>query len=206
MSVVVNMAAAAIYPSPCKGEAGWGSIMDRYTRKPEHTARARRLRRDMTPMEKKLWGKLRNEQMGVSFRRQHPVGVYVVDFAAPSVGLVIELDGGQHGTEERQAYDAARTHFLEDKGFTVIRFWNNEVFENFDGVLETTWLKVQELKARIGSGEDLSGQALPVSPPARGRLGGGQVSPPQPQGTPTPTLPLAGGGSEGALPAGEVER
>jgi very-short-patch-repair endonuclease len=175
---------------PLNGLAAWEATMPEFARKPEHTARARRLRRDMTPMEKKLWYRLQGEQLGVSFRRQHSIGVYIVDFAAPSVGLVVELDGGQHGTDAALVTDAVRTRFLESKGFTVMRFWNNEMFENGDGVVETIWLKVQQLRAMAQS----------VPPPARGRSGGGK-----PQGetspglTPTPTLPLAGGGSGAVL-------
>jgi very-short-patch-repair endonuclease len=62
----------------------------------------------MTDAEKKLWWRLRNDQLGLSFRRQHPIGVYVVDFFAPSIGLVIELDGSQHGMEAHVAFDASR--------------------------------------------------------------------------------------------------
>jgi very-short-patch-repair endonuclease len=99
----------------------------------------------MTDAEKKLWWRLRNDQLGVSFRRQHPIGPYIVDFLAPSVGLVIELDGGQHGMDAQLAFDARRTEFLETRGLRVMRFWNNEVMSNLEGVLETIWLALQAM-------------------------------------------------------------
>ena len=88
---------------------------------------------------KKLWWRLRDDQLGLSFRRQHPIGVYVVDFFAPSIGLAIELDGSQHGMEPHVAFDARRTEFLEARGLRVMRFWNNEVTSNLERVLETIW-------------------------------------------------------------------
>ena len=96
---------------------------------------ARSLRRNQTDTEKKLWGFLRSRQFkGFKFRRQQPVDRYVADFCCLEKKLVIELDGGQHGG--RQDQDAERTRFLEGKGFKVIRVWDNEVFENLEGVLE----------------------------------------------------------------------
>jgi len=95
---------------------------------------ARRLRRDSTDVEKKLWQRLRNRQLeGYKFRRQWPIGPYVPDFVCFEVRLIIELDGGQHTAEN----DAARTAILEKEGWRVLRFWNNEVSENIEGVLET---------------------------------------------------------------------
>jgi very-short-patch-repair endonuclease len=96
------------------------------------TNRARILRAHLTGAERTLWLRLRAHQFfGAKFRRQHPIGVYVVDFCCPTAMLVVELDGGQH-TPER---DAARTRFLEVEGYTVVRFWNNEVSGNLEGVL-----------------------------------------------------------------------
>lgn len=97
---------------------------------------ARGLRHDLTPAEIKLWGVLRAHRLGgIQFRRQHPIGGYIVDFCAPTRKLVIELDGGQH--LDQQEYDAERTSFLESRGYRVLRFWNNDVMENFDWVVET---------------------------------------------------------------------
>jgi very-short-patch-repair endonuclease len=99
------------------------------------TPRARRLRRSMTDAEARLWYALRRKGMaGYKFRRQHPVGRYVVDFACPDAMLIVEVDGGQHSW--RGEADAVRTADLEAQSYTVLRVWNHEVFENFDGVLE----------------------------------------------------------------------
>jgi very-short-patch-repair endonuclease len=96
---------------------------------------ARRLRRSQTDVERLLWSRLRSRQIrGVKFRRQHPVAGYIVDFCCPELCLVIELDGGQH--MEQQAADAKRTRALEQQGYRVLRFWNNEVIENPEGVLQ----------------------------------------------------------------------
>ncbi|GAB2179154.1 endonuclease domain-containing protein [Dongia sp. agr-C8] len=96
--------------------------------------RAKRLRADMTEAEKKLWYRIRLNQLGgLHFRRQVSIGDYAVDFACLTKKLVIEVDGGQHDWLKEQ--DEARTRYLEARGYRVIRFWNNEVFENIDGVL-----------------------------------------------------------------------
>ncbi len=98
--------------------------------------RAKELHRNMTPAEARLWARLRSHRMkGVHFRNQHAIGKYVVDFCAPRRKIVIELDGGQH--LEQDEYDAERTLFLESKGYRVLRFWNNDVMNNIDGVLGT---------------------------------------------------------------------
>jgi very-short-patch-repair endonuclease len=96
---------------------------------------ARRLRSNMTDAEQRLWSALRRRQLdGLRFRRQMPLGRYIVDFSCYDARLVVELDGGQHGESETE--DAARSAWLEDRGFRVLRFWNHEVFENLEGVLE----------------------------------------------------------------------
>lgn len=95
---------------------------------------ARRLRRDATHAEALLWSRLRNRRLGgYKFRRQHPIGRYVVDFVCIEQRLVIEVDGGQHAAEG--AEDARRTAWLETRGFRVLRFWNNEVLANLKAVL-----------------------------------------------------------------------
>ncbi len=107
--------------------------MSRFSKPASATTRARRLRRDSTDVEKKLWLSLRAAQVaGVSFRKQHPIGPYIVDFCAPSLKLIIELDGGQHA----ETVDRKRTAWLEREGFSVIRFWNNDIIDNMDGVRE----------------------------------------------------------------------
>jgi very-short-patch-repair endonuclease len=97
---------------------------------------ARRLRAKMTDAERKLWSLLRRKQLqGFRFRRQVPLGPYVVDFTCMSARLIMELDGGQHA--ERTEHDERRTAWLASIGFRVLRFWNGEVFTNTEGVLET---------------------------------------------------------------------
>jgi very-short-patch-repair endonuclease len=96
---------------------------------------ARRLRRQQTDAERNLWFKLRGYRLaGLKFRRQMSLNGFVVDFCCPSVKLIVELDGGQHVQQREQ--DARRTKDLEDSGYFVLRFWNNEVLQNIDGVLE----------------------------------------------------------------------
>ncbi len=103
-------------------------------------AAARRLRANQTGAETKLWRELRKlETKGTHFRRQVPIGRYVADFACMASRLVIELDGSQHGDEPAKAYDQARTLWLESAGYRVLRFWNNDVVHNLDGVLETIY-------------------------------------------------------------------
>jgi very-short-patch-repair endonuclease len=97
--------------------------------------RARELRRAQTPAEQRLWSRLRSKQLyGLKFRRQHPVGRFVVDFCCISRKLVIEIDGDSHASQE--AYDQARTAWLEEQGYRVVRFTNREVTYNLDAVLE----------------------------------------------------------------------
>ncbi len=96
---------------------------------------ARRLRRDQTDAERALWFRLRDRRLGgMKFRRQMPIDRYVVDFCCEAAHLIIEVDGGQHA--ERGDLDANRTQVLEAMGYLVLRFWNNDVLRNIDGVLE----------------------------------------------------------------------
>jgi very-short-patch-repair endonuclease len=96
---------------------------------------ARKLRREMTDAERRLWSKLRYRQIdGFRFRRQHPIGPYVADFVCLEAKLIVEIDGGQHG--EAATADTERTRWLNSRGYEVLRFWNNEVNENVAGVLE----------------------------------------------------------------------
>ncbi len=99
---------------------------------------ARRLRADQTDTERKLWLKLRELRAeGFHFRRQAPIGKYIADFACHSFNLVIEVDGGQHNEEDGLKRDAERTAWLEGEGCKVLRFWNNDVLTNIEGVEET---------------------------------------------------------------------
>jgi very-short-patch-repair endonuclease len=101
---------------------------------PEIEKAARLHRREMTPAERKLWESLKGHQLdGLKFRRQHPVGSFVLDFYCPSRKLAVELDGGVH--EEQEDHDDARTEKLGEYGYRVIRFRNEEVFDDLDSVL-----------------------------------------------------------------------
>ncbi len=102
---------------------------------PEIEAAARCLRRNMTPAEQKLWDALKGKQLdGLKFRAQHPVGPFILDFWCPARKLVVELDGGSH--EGREPEDEARTQRLQDYGYRVIRFRNEEVLTDLSSVLE----------------------------------------------------------------------
>ena len=97
--------------------------------------KARKLRKRLTDAERHLWRQIRDRQLlGYKFRRQTPVGRYVVDFICLEQRLIVELDGGQHA--EQKDYDASRSDWLEQRGYTVLRFWNHEVFGNLEGVKE----------------------------------------------------------------------
>jgi adenine-specific DNA-methyltransferase len=98
---------------------------------------ARRMRREPTPAEETMWRLLRNRRTaGLKCRRQHPVGRYIADFYVPSAALVIELDGDTHTTPDEVEYDRIRHEYLASLGLEVVRFWNFEVKENPEGILE----------------------------------------------------------------------
>ena len=107
---------------------------------------AKRLRRDSTEVEELLWRNLRNRRLGgLKFRRQATLGRAVPDFVCMEKRLIVELDGGQHAEEA----DAARTARLKALGCRVVRFWNNEVNENLDGVLERILAEANALPSRF---------------------------------------------------------
>ena len=100
-------------------------------------AKARQLRSNMTDAEQKLWYQLRRKQLlGIQFYRQRPLGEYIVDFHAPEVELVVEVDGSQHQEQDAIQYDSARTAYLKSLGLTVMRFDNLQVLNETDSVLE----------------------------------------------------------------------
>ncbi len=135
-------------PSPSGGRLGWGWVqyidnthMKKLTT--QQVTRSRKLRGTLTDAEQLLWHHLRQKQVaGIKFRRQHPVGRYVVDFVCLANRLAIEVDGGQHA--EMKLQDRQRDAFLAQEGFRVLRFWNNEVLGNIDGVMESIWAAVAE--------------------------------------------------------------
>ncbi len=103
---------------------------------PKTRARAKSLRANFTDAERILWSRLKNKQLfGHHFRAQHPIGPYIVHFACVRERLVIEVDGETHSTQTELAHDVRRTRFLEREGWHVLRFWNDEVYKNLDGVL-----------------------------------------------------------------------
>lgn len=121
--------------------------------------KAKELRRNRTEAEKRLWERLRRKRIdGFRFRQQTPLGKYIVDFICFEAKLIVELDGGQHA--EQVEYDARRTEWLESQGFRVLRFWNNEIFENIEGVEEI----IQAALHPAGGAHP-----LPGPPPSRGR-------------------------------------
>ena len=105
-------------------------------------AYARENRKKLTDAERLIWRHLRYQQMGTRFRRQHPIGRYIADFAAPSIGLVVELDGSQH---RGSSYDRRRDSYLRGQGWKVIRFWDWDVMGNTEGVLAGIADAIEEL-------------------------------------------------------------
>ena len=118
--------------SPTGGEGrvrGPGRICE------DHEPYARRLRRSQTAAERKLWLLLRDRRLaGFKFRRQHPLGPFIVDFCCPEARVIVELDGGHHSLTHDS--DTARSGYLTGQGYRVLRFWNNEALGNISGVLE----------------------------------------------------------------------
>ena len=101
--------------------------------------KAKQLRKNSTDAERNLWAHIRNRQLeGWKFRRQLPIGRFIVDFECAELRLEVEIDGGQHA--EQVLYDLGRTRFLQSKGYQVVRYWNNEVLENIEGVLQALTL------------------------------------------------------------------
>ena len=110
--------------------------------------RARQLRKNLTDAERLLWGKLRLWQVeGFKFRRQQPLGWYIVDFVCLEKRLVIEIDGGQHAQQAN--YDTERDAWLRNQGFSVLRFWNNDVLKNIDAITELIAKNLQSTPTSI---------------------------------------------------------
>jgi len=153
---------------------------------------ARQLRSKQTDAENLLWSRLRAHRLcGLKFRRQQPIGGYVVDFLCPEKKLIVELDGGQH-QEERAGHDAVRDAWLKAEGYAVLRYWNNEVMGNLEGVLE-------DIGRVAGVFSEASPSPQPLSPQGRGayitpRCEDDDADNPQAGLTP---LPLEGGGARG---------
>jgi len=135
--------------------------------------RARALRANPTDFERRLWYALRAMKgAGLHFRRQPPIGRYYPDFACHRAKLIVELDGSQHGEEEQRVHDAVRTAFLESRGYRVMRFWNGELIENFDGVVEFIGATALERKALLDRPPPDPPRFAPADRPPR--AGGGK--------------------------------
>jgi very-short-patch-repair endonuclease len=103
----------------------------------EQIEKSRQLRNNMTPQQRKLWYIIRNRQFyGYRFRRQFPLGQYIVDFICREKKIIIEIDGGQHNEIQNIQYDNKRTEYLISEGYKVLRFWNNDIDKNIGGVYE----------------------------------------------------------------------
>ena len=106
--------------------------------------RPRQLRRFPTEAEACLWRRLRGRTFkGLKFRRQLPLGKYIVDFVCLEKRLIIELDGGQHNAEAQRQYDRVRDQWLRSQGFQILRYWNHEIFDEWESVAEAVWKAAQ---------------------------------------------------------------
>lgn len=111
---------------------------------------AAKLRRDATDVERKLWAHLRSKRLGqLRFRRQQPIGPYVVDFYCSAAKLIVELDGSQHGEESRMLRDEARTAWLNERGYRVLRIWNGDVLRDVEGVLDFIYRTAEQSQASL---------------------------------------------------------
>jgi len=120
----------------------------RYRIHPEIRRRARDLRKSATPAEEKMWAVLKNRGVGgFKFRRQHPIGYFIADFYCAEVNLVVEIDGSVH--ESQQEYDRMRTIWLEDRGYMVVRFQNDEVLSDIEQVREHLLKICVKLKDKV---------------------------------------------------------
>lgn len=132
-------------PLPRAGE-GWGEGAGWKEKRHTSSLQAKSLRQNQTDAEKKFWNEVKAKRFqGLKFKRQHPIGTYYADFACIEEKIVVEIDGGQHNENTK---DELRTQYLEEKGFQVIRFWNNEVLDNMEGVLTTLSLTLSRQRER----------------------------------------------------------
>ncbi len=115
--------------------------------------RARSLRKRMSDGERKLWHRLRANQVeGLRFRRQHPIGSYIVDFVCLEKLLIVEVDGGHHAEPEQIEHDRRRDHWLSTEGYRVVRIPSIDVFQNIDGVMDGIWAELQEMPSARAEG------------------------------------------------------
>lgn len=150
MKLPVDMPYQRFLPSPSgRGAGGEGiSILKHHNIPSEHIAFARQLRTTQTDAEGLLWSLLRNRRLAnAKFRRQHPLGPYVLDFYCHEKRLAIELDGGQHNEEAGKAHDARRDSYLAEQGIRVLRVWNNQVLTETESVQEAIWQALHDDRA-----------------------------------------------------------
>jgi len=110
---------------------------------------AREYRHPLTPAEAKIWSRVRNRGLGFKIRRQHPISRFIADFYCAEAKLVIEIDGDSHMGPEQQDYDTARTKWLEERGYQVVRIMNNDVHRHIDDVLKEIFLVCKERVAKL---------------------------------------------------------
>jgi len=159
-------------PLPSPREAvgrgkGWGASMTAHREEQfdPRVPRARKLRRDMTDAERKLWWHLRRLPIEHShFRRQATIGPYFADFACHERRLIIEVDGAQHNEPENVARDEERSDYLRSQGYRILRFWNNDVLKNIDGVMEAIFAVMHQNEE----------SPPPLPPPHRAKMRGGR--------------------------------
>ncbi len=126
-----------------EGGRGYNAVMPAKRSNPKTMHRAGELRREPTPAEAKLWAYLRGDKLnGVSFRRQHAIGNFIPDFVSIKRKMIIELDGGHH--LEQAEYDIERSEYFESQGYKVIRFWNNDVMNDLNGVIRVIELALND--------------------------------------------------------------
>ncbi len=169
MSGLVLIATEGPLP-PCGGGIGRGALHNARGALPmphddvsrRQRGAAKRLRRDLTDAERALWHVLRAQRFeGVGFRRQMPIGPYIVDFIAHRMRLAVEVDGGQHHTPEGQVADEIRDAWLSARGYRVLRFSNHDVLDNIDGVADAIAAALPPSQPSPARGEGL----VPVAPP-----------------------------------------
>ena len=133
-------------PLPQAGE-GWGEGREpKVIRHKNSTIKARKFRQNSTDAEEKFWNEVKAKRfLGLKFKRQYPIKPYYADFVCLEENLIVEIDGGQHCENGK---DKIRTRFLEKEGFEVIRFWNNEVLSNMEGVLSSLSLALSRKRER----------------------------------------------------------
>lgn len=140
--------------------------------------RARELRKQQTPAEQQLWQQLRAKRFaGYKFRRQEPIGRYIADFVCFRMKLVIELDGSQHA--EQHEHDQNRDAWLEEQGFTVLRFWNHEWASQAEAVMDAIWLALNE-KHPLPNPSPIKGEGLILPSPTRVEGSEDRLMPPSP--------------------------